>query len=186
MARLLHRFAEYYFTALEYYEVDSPLTPPVWALAHRQAGLPETLVLQNLFLGINAHINYDLVLTTVELLTEEWAGLSEEQRRERHADFCQVNAIIAATMDAVQDEVVEKAEPVLAVVDVLMVRLDEWLANRLIERWRDGVWQAILEMLACSGELAREELRLELEQASLARAEAILLKDGPLSLFQAL
>ena len=31
------------------------------------ASQTETLVLQNLLLGINAHINYDLVLTLVEM-----------------------------------------------------------------------------------------------------------------------
>jgi hypothetical protein len=67
---LLHRFADYYFEALRAYELDSPTTSAVWRLVHRAAGQAKTRVLQNLVLGINAHINYDLVLTLVEMLEQ--------------------------------------------------------------------------------------------------------------------
>ncbi|MGD2078234.1 MAG: DUF5995 family protein, partial [Chloroflexota bacterium] len=61
--QLLDHFADYYFVALANYDDDRPETPPVWSAAHRAAIEPDTLILQNLLLGINAHINYDLVFT---------------------------------------------------------------------------------------------------------------------------
>ena len=51
-------------------------------------------VLQNLLLGINAHINYDLVLTIYDMPAPEWERLTEEQRRRRFQDHCTVNVII--------------------------------------------------------------------------------------------
>src|SRR4030065_45099 len=59
--QLLHRFAEYYFVALEAYEQDPAAAPSVWRLAHNTTQDPSALALQNLLLGVNAHINYDLV-----------------------------------------------------------------------------------------------------------------------------
>jgi len=61
-------------------------------------------VLQNLLLGVNAHVNYDLTFAVVDLLAPEWAGLSEAERRARYEDFCQVNRIIAETVDEVHEK----------------------------------------------------------------------------------
>lgn len=54
---LLHRFADYYFDALSAYEQESEHTPAVWLRVHNAALSEDTLILQNLLLGINAHIN---------------------------------------------------------------------------------------------------------------------------------
>ncbi len=72
---LLHRFANYYFVALEAYEQDALQAPPVWQVAHNAARQSRGLPLQELLLGVNAHINYDLVLTLVTLLQPEWENL---------------------------------------------------------------------------------------------------------------
>src|SRR5690606_32407413 len=61
--RLLHRFADYYFLALDAYEQERTAAPAVWQLAHDAARDDAALPIQNLLLGVNAHINYDLVLT---------------------------------------------------------------------------------------------------------------------------
>ena len=69
--RLLHRFADYYFTALDAYERQPAQAPAVWQLAHNRAFEPRTPVLQKLLLGVNAHINYDLVLDGVNGLGDD-------------------------------------------------------------------------------------------------------------------
>jgi len=51
---------------------------------HSQGG--EALTVQNLILGVNAHINYDLVLATADMLEPEWSQLDEERRQARHDD----------------------------------------------------------------------------------------------------
>ena len=88
VSQLLHHFADYYFLALDAYECNATETPPVWRMAHDATLAPDTEVLQDLLLGINAHINYDLVLTLVDMLEPEWAGLSPEQRGQRYEDHC--------------------------------------------------------------------------------------------------
>ena len=59
---LLHLFAEYYFVALKRYEADPASAPAAWRYAFDAAQSGKLHVMQHLFLGINAHINYDLVV----------------------------------------------------------------------------------------------------------------------------
>jgi hypothetical protein len=100
---LLHRFADCYFGALEAYEQGNAGTPAVWQTAHDATREPQTHILQNMLLGINAHINYDLVLTLVDMLEPGWAQLSSLQRARRYTDHCRVNAVIGRTVDVVQE-----------------------------------------------------------------------------------
>ena len=135
-----------YFAAVEAYDAQKEPSS-VWRMAFEAAREPHTHVLQNLFLGVNAHINYDLVLTLVDLLQDGWADMSAEQRRQRYEDYCTVNDIIAATINSVQDRVIERYDPGLDVLDKLMGPLDEWLIARLITGWREEVWQHAGELL---------------------------------------
>jgi hypothetical protein len=174
VARLLHLFADYYFLALDAYQQDDTGTPTVWRVAFDAAAQQQTQVLQDLLLGINAHINYDLVLTLVDMLEPEWASLSPDQRRQRYEDHSHVNTIIAATVDSVQDQVVTPDSRWLGVVDWALGPLDEHMAAQMIRRWREEVWQQAVQMLATADPDERADLRRLLADQSLERSQQIL------------
>jgi hypothetical protein len=144
---LLHRFADYYFVALEAYDRGAAEVPAVWQSAFDATRSPRPLALQKLLLGVNAHINYDLVLTLVDLLRPEWAALTASQREARYTDHCHVNEIIGRTIDAVQDQVLEPAMPMMDLVDKLFGSLDELVVSRLITGWREQVWDNAVRLL---------------------------------------
>ncbi len=175
VVRLLSRFSDYYFAALEAYERQDTAIPTVWQLAHDAAAQSHLFSAQHLFLGVNAHINYDLALTVVELLGPIWPTLSPEQRQLYQQDFDHVNVIIKETTDQVQDEVLERHDRIMAWMDLVSGPLDEWFIGWLITGWRDEVWQRAVAMMACADAAAQESLRLELEKASLVRGRRILL-----------
>ena len=170
---LLERFAEYYFAALHSFDHHINRTPPPWRLAFDATRNADMEVLQHLLLGINAHINYDLVLCLGEVLQDEWRELSADERQARYRDHCHVNDIIAATIDAVQDRVVERYAPWMDVVDRAMGRADEWLVTRLIAYWRDEVWKHAIERVTLPDAAAREAHRQELERSVVARGHLI-------------
>lgn len=172
---LLHRFADYYFDALVCYDCGEEEMPAAWRYAHDVARRKDLHVLQNLLLGINAHINYDLVLTIYDLLAPEWEQLTEEQRRHRFLDHCTVNEIIAETIDRVQDEVVERHDPAMDWIDRAFGRLDEKLLSLLITHWRGDVWEQAIELLHCPCEEDVEACRRELEKEVMERARRIAL-----------
>jgi len=175
--RLLHRFADYYFIALEAYEHNPSTAPPVWQITHKISQSAEPLTLQKLLLGVNAHINYDLVFTLVELLEPEWAELSESQRAERYTDHCYVNEVIGRTIDAVQDTVLEPAMPVMDIVDKLLGPLDEMMLSRLITHWRDRVWNNATLLLETKESTERSRVIQQVEAETFRQVNAIMGKD---------
>jgi hypothetical protein len=172
VSALLHRFANYYFVALEAYDRARP-TSPVWQITFDAAARPDTATIQNLFLGVNAHINYDLILTVYDMLFPEWGNLSHESRRSRYEDHTRVNEIIAGTIDSVQDTVVERYTPAMDLVDRLLGPLDEWMTANMIARWRENVWRQAVRMLESSTELEQANLRGEVEKDALRLAKLI-------------
>lgn len=135
--RLLLDFAGYYFRALEAYERDPAAAPAVWRHAFEATTQTDASPLQKLLLGVNAHINFDLAMTLDDLLHDAWPGLSRTQRKVYQTDYETVNRIIARTIDAVQDQVLEPAMPIMERVDVIFGPADEWAVARLIGLWRD-------------------------------------------------
>ncbi len=174
VSTLMQRFAEYYFVALEAYEQRAEHTSRVWKQAHEAAQHHELHVLQNLLLGVNAHINYDLPLSLYDCLCKDWGTLDDAQRRSRQNDHETVNAIISSTIDAVQDTVVEPASPFMAIIDQLLGRMDEWLLSQLITSWRQEVWNVAIRMLEETEEASLESIRQEQERRVLEKGAGLL------------
>jgi hypothetical protein len=170
---LIENFAEYYFVALDAYEGGPGPLPAVWRRAHDLARVPTTTVIQSLLMGVNAHINCDLVLVLDDMLTPEWAGLAPAARADRHHDYCMVNAVIAETIDAVQDQVLEPYARGMDVVDRLCGPLDEWCTARLIRNWRGDVWRRALAIVEASSLATRQELRAQSDTVALRRIELL-------------
>jgi hypothetical protein len=124
---------------------------------------------------MNAHINYDLVLTLDEMLRPEWDRLSEAERGMRLADHRLVNAVIAETIDVVQDSVVERHDPALEIADVILGPLDERILSLLVTRWREEVWERAVDLLECPERGGRRgELLRRLEEEVLRRGDLLL------------
>jgi len=174
---LLARFADYYFAALDAYGRDHTAAPQVWQVAHDAAHQPGVWALQKLLLGVNAHINYDLVLTLVEVLRAEWQSLTDAQRSQRYADYGYVNEIIARTIEAVQDQILEPAMPVLALLDVLLGRMDEKLVSRVLTGWRDHVWREAVQMLEAADAAEQARIIQQVEARALREARLIALTE---------
>jgi hypothetical protein len=168
MGYLVEHFAGYYFLALEAYEREAATAPVVWQRTFDLARDPQTSVIHNLLFGVNAHINYDLVLAIGDLLGPEAAELTPPQLILRRADHDLVNDILAASIDTVQEQVVDEYLPGMRVVDLALGPLDEHVVAQLIVRWRDGVWSNVLELVCATSEDEREAVRRRVEQETLA------------------
>jgi Family of unknown function (DUF5995) len=180
VSRLLEHFAGYYFTALDSHAVDTASCPAVWKVTFAAAQNNSTRAVQHLLLGVNAHINYDLVLALCDMLEPEWAQLPFEERAQRYEDHCQINWIIAETIDEVQDRVLERYSPELDLMDKVFGRIDEWLISGLITRWRDQVWSYAMQWVESQSPEERGNLIRQVEDTSLRRGDFILLKWGSL------
>jgi hypothetical protein len=179
--RLLEHFAVYYFDAIDSQEFKTDACPAVWQATFKAAQNNNIRAVQHLLLGVNAHINYDLVLALCDMLQLEWEGLSLGDRRLRYEDHCRINQIIAETIDEVQDQVLERYSPALDLIDKAFGRLDEWMISRLITHWREQVWSLATQLVDCTSPDERGSLIGQVEANSLRRGEFILLKWGNLA-----
>ncbi len=174
VSHLLDRFTDYYFTALDLYDQNSPDTSPVWNLVFTATRDVDVTTLQHLLLGVNAHINFDLVFALHDLLAPKWADLTDERHQQRHVDHELVNRIIGETVDAVQDQVIDRHSPWFEFVDKVMEPVDEWLTSRLISHWREEVWNNAVHYLGLHDEAVCVEFRQQIERAALERGTLML------------
>lgn len=170
MGRLLDRFAEYYFDAVYCYEAGSDACPPVWRHALDACGR-DLHPLQHLFLGINAHTNYDLAFALADVL-EDWSDLDETRRLRRRTDHLAVNEVIRQTVDVVQERIVQPMAPGMGVVDTLLGPIDEWLVSRLIAGWRMAVWTDAVSLLEATA-ADRPAVRCRIERRALRTADLL-------------
>jgi hypothetical protein len=173
VARLLDRFADYYFDSLDGGEACRPIPEP-WVLAHAAAVGQDAHPFQLLLAGVNAHINYDLVATTFDVLADEWFVLDDAGRAVRHHDYDTINDVIAATADLVQDEVLERRVAWFAIADRMLGRWDERAAVKLLTTWRTQVWRHTMELLAEPDDDRRVERLARLEHQCARRARWLL------------
>jgi len=174
VGRLLDRFADYYFVSIDG-GAEVLTVPEPWVLAHAAAVGNDAAPIQLLLAGVNAHINYDLVLTLVDLLDDEWPASSQEHREARRRDYDLVNVVIAETADLVQDDVLERRSPWLDVFDRGLGRLDERMAVRLLSGWRTRVWRQATDLLERRDPADRATQIAVIEQQCVRRARWILL-----------
>jgi hypothetical protein len=178
VSTLLNNFSDYYFKALQAYDTTPENAPLVWRYAFDAAHSPNIHVLRNLVLGINAHINFDLVFALSDILQSEWSGLTPEQRQSRYRDHCKVNKIITGTIDSVQDQIVDRYDSMLEVVDKILGPLDEWMTAWMISDWREQVWTNAVRLIESMDEAERQAMIAAVEKHSLQRAHAILGEEG--------
>lgn len=170
--KLLDHFADYYFKGVTCYDCGDR-TPKVWEYAHKASLDKDLSEIQLLLVGVNAHINYDLVFALYDMLQPEWDALSDLQKKQRYQDHRHVNTVIAKTIDRVQDEVLEPLNPNLDWIDRLFGRVDEYLISRLITNWREKVWENAQQILTIETTESREAFRLKLERDVLHRGDVI-------------
>lgn len=163
-------FARYYFDALDAYEGKAQ--PAVWTSVFEAACHKRGHVLQNLLLGVNAHICYDLIFALSDSLEVEWVDLSDEERDSRYRDYCHVNHIIGTTIDAVQDDVISLYDRKMITVDFAFGRIDEWMIQTLITRWRKDVWEQTIAYMSAAPQ-DRPTIRQTYETQAEQRSEAI-------------
>jgi len=138
MRRYTVVFADYYrraFLAFERGRLGG--VPAPWRVAFDTAVEEEGLVVQDAFLGINAHINYDLALTLVDV------GIDPD-RPSRRADHRAVDEVLRRLVDAQQDALAELYAPGIEDVDAALGRFDEAFALFGMTEGREQAWRVAL------------------------------------------
>ncbi len=135
MRRYTVTFANYYREAfLAFEEGRVGAVPEPWRIAFGTAVAGDALVVQDAFLGINAHINYDLALTIRDV------GV-DPNRAEKRDDHRTINDILAALVDAQQAALADLYAPGIDKLDSSLGRFDETLSLFALTEGRAQAWR---------------------------------------------
>jgi hypothetical protein len=135
MRRYTTAFANYYRAAFLAFERGRHgAVPAPWQVAFGTAVRGDALVVQDAFLGVNAHINYDLALALDDV------GIDPDRNR-KYADHREINAILARLVDGQQEALAELYAPGVAGVDAALGDLDEALTLGSMATGREWAWR---------------------------------------------
>lgn len=135
MERLDVIFANRYLEAHHNWTNKQPCSKS-WQLAFDACGQWRPMVIQHLFVGMNAHIGLDLGIAAAQVQPNDVESL--------HNDFNKINTILNHLTDIVQNELAE-IFPLMKVVDKLAGGSDEKIAGFAMGIARDAAWNVALD-----------------------------------------
>lgn len=131
MALLDLAFAQRYLEAWENYHNDKKCSNS-WYIAFEATKNKDLLILQHIFLGINAHINLDLGISAATIMPYRKINPLKK-------DFENINTVIASINQKVQDSLNKICYPV-NFIDKLSNGKDNAVLDFAISRARDTSW----------------------------------------------
>ncbi|MGY5047257.1 DUF5995 family protein [Streptomyces sp. 900105755] len=154
-------FGNRYFAAYDAWRRDRS-GPRCWRETFGLLDDADTVIVQHLVLGVNAHINLDLAVAAAETVP---GGDIQDLRH----DFLLINDILARVVLAVQDSV-DALSPLLSLLDKVGGRTDEQILDFSIRESRAEAWyNAVLLAGQNAAERAATVERLDTRAAVLAR-----------------
>lgn len=139
MNGLALRFVQYFLDAYDNYEAGRrDQVPAPWLKAFDLATAKKTLVMEDLVLGINAHINYDLPRALVVV----GANTPAHER-----DFSNYNQLLSENIQPVKDAIVDRyakeafSVNLLGLADKVTLKLDDLVTDQTFAIMRNRAWE---------------------------------------------
>lgn len=169
--QLAGKFGALYFKSLT--TADRP-GERAWKVAHRVAQDDGGSVLQDLLLGLNAHINYDLAYGIYLNMVEFADGREHLLLPRRKFDHDQVNNVLVDTLPWVEEVLTRDYGGEVLVLGTIAGDLDEVLGGAGLKYYRERVWWSAVAYLSAADEEERGLVtaRLNWESAQLAATVA--------------
>ncbi len=149
MSVFVERFAGRYLAPLAAWQAGLPV-PRSWRVAFRASTGRDTIILQHLLLGMNAHINLDLAVVAAEVSPGE-------EIESLRGDFMRINDILGALMPRVR-ACIGRFSPLLDVIDRVGGADDDEVLNFSIRVARHEAWDQALALARIDHPARREVL----------------------------
>ena len=171
--RLSGKFAGLYFASLTTFDKDRQ-EERAWKVAHGMASDKRSSVVQDLLLGINAHINYDLPVALYQNFLEHDDGPDFISLAQRKFDHDQVNNILIHSFDDISVIIPREYGGSMKAADVLTGDIYEKFTHFGLRHYRERVWWDSMSLLSAKSEEQRRLVmhKLNWESAKIAGAIA--------------
>jgi hypothetical protein len=158
-------FANLYRQAIADYDAGHiHKVPKAWRLCLDMARAGSGLVLTDMLLGVNAHVNHDLPYAL--------SGISiEPDRQKRYRDHCAVNAVLGSVTELATQRISALYAPGLTGLDTLACDVDEMLSAFSLEVARESAWESAVSLAnaKATGERDRVMTLIGIRAATVAR-----------------
>jgi hypothetical protein len=144
MEKLDVLFANRYLDALDQWTHSLSGLSGSWRVALEATRRPSLLVLQHLLLGMNAHINLDLGIATVE-------AMPNQPLEDIEKDFDTINSIISSLTYEVIHEI-NRVSPLLSLLGLHANQTNSILIQFSIDNARDGAWSFAQDLSKATGQ----------------------------------
>jgi hypothetical protein len=163
-------FASLYFQSLTTFD-RPPDSERAWKTAHGMAVEKTSTVLQDLMLGLNAHINYDLAYGTYLNLKQHGDEVNHLSLPRRKFDHDQVNNILVNSIPQIAVTLTRDYGGGILFLRNTLHGLDIILSSSGLKYYRERVWWSAVSYLATTDdeEVSLVHLRLNWESAQLAK-----------------
>lgn len=158
-------FANRYRQALDDYEGGRTAdVPKAWRLSFDAARRGDGLVLQDMLLGINAHVNNDLAIALDSISIDP-------DRAARYRDHCQVNEVLGSVTERATARLAALYAPGFTSLDECAGNLDEMLSAFSLQVARESAWEGAVALAN-----ARDPLERRLVTAMISSRAAVMAK----------
>ncbi len=162
--RVTGNFASLYFRSLTTFD-RPPESERAWKIAHRTAENRSGTIVQDLLLGLNAHINFDLAYATYLTMKEYGDGADHLLLPRRNFDHDQVNNLLVRSIPEVAETVTRDYGGGILFLSRVMFSLDDILSSTGLKYYRERVWWTAISYLATTDDeevdLVHEKLNWE-------------------------
>jgi hypothetical protein len=170
MSRVIGTFATFYFRSLQTFESGCD-EEHAWKVAHGLAIRKHSTVLQDVLLGVNAHIKYDLP-QALEVHLREQRGVDRELAF-RRKDHERADLVLTRSISLLQQSIPRTYGGSLRVFDRSFLRLDALIASFIGPYHRRQVWVDAVGLARAQSDTERRRLVRKINNASGRTAEII-------------
>jgi hypothetical protein len=155
-----------YFRTIKAHERGEPV-PPAWQIAFDAAASPDVTGVQDMLLGINAHVQNDMPFVLAQL------GLRDRQGNSRKVDHDKFNAVLSEGYERVVTAVRERYDPLIGVSNPDFLPADDVAGLELVREWRETVWRNAERLVNAETEEERAEVATSIQDYAAAWAQQI-------------
>ncbi len=144
-------FANVYFRTIRMHERGEPV-PAAWQIAFDAAASDDVTGVQDMLLGINAHVQNDMPFVLAQL------GLRDRDGNSRKVDHDKFNAVLSEGYERVVTSVRDRYDPLIGVSNPDFLPADDVAGLELVRQWRENVWRNAERLVNAKTEEERAEV----------------------------
>jgi Family of unknown function (DUF5995) len=159
-------FANMYFDVVRAWDRGEPV-PGAWQVAFQAAAANDKAGVQDMLLGINAHVQNDMPFVLASM------GLRTKDGRSRKPDHDFTNGTLNRGYERVVAAVRERFDPSMDLSNSPLIPLDDLAGLELTRVWREVVWRNAERLLNARNDAERTRVAESIEEYAALNARLI-------------